>query len=203
MTELKPVKPCIKCGGLERYAKGNCKQCARALAAASRAANPGRIESWAAANPEKVAASRLARYAKNADTLRARSAAYYAKNKERRKAAMARWQAENPQQASDSRAAWNAANPEARRIYQHNRKESARGGVLSPGLPDVLFILQKGLCPCCGQPLGDNYHLDHIMPLALGGTNTDDNMQLLRQRCNNQKHAKHPIDFMQSRGFLL
>jgi 5-methylcytosine-specific restriction endonuclease McrA len=52
-------------------------------------------------------------------------------------------------------------------------------------------------------PLGDNYHIDHIMPLALGGSNTDDNIQLLRQRCNNQKCAKHPVDFMQSRGFLL
>jgi 5-methylcytosine-specific restriction endonuclease McrA len=53
------------------------------------------------------------------------------------------------------------------------------------------------------QPLGDNYHLDHITPITLGGSNTDDNMQLLRQRCNNQKYNKHPIDFMQSRGFLL
>ena len=76
-------------------------------------------------------------------------------------------------------------------------------GVLTNGLTAKLFVLQKGLCPCCAQPLGDNYHLDHIMPLALGGSNTDDNIQLLRQRCNRQKHAKHPIDFMQSRGFLL
>lgn len=55
----------------------------------------------------------------------------------------------------------------------------------------------------CGKPLGDAYHLDHVMPLALGGSNTDDNMQLLRDRCNLQKHAKHPVDFMQERGFLL
>jgi hypothetical protein len=25
----------------------------------------------------------------------------------------------------------------------------------------------------------------------------------LRSRCNQQKHAKHPVDFMQERGFLL
>jgi 5-methylcytosine-specific restriction endonuclease McrA len=45
--------------------------------------------------------------------------------------------------------------------------------------------------------------MDHIIPLALGGTNTDDNIQLLRAKCNKQKGAKHPIDFMQQRGFLL
>ena len=38
---------------------------------------------------------------------------------------------------------------------------------------------------------------------ALGGLNADSNMQLLRAECNLQKSAKHPVDFMQSRGFLL
>lgn len=46
-------------------------------------------------------------------------------------------------------------------------------------------------------------HLDHIVPVAMGGPNIDENIQLLRQRCNNQKHSKHPVDFMQQRGFLL
>jgi 5-methylcytosine-specific restriction endonuclease McrA len=45
--------------------------------------------------------------------------------------------------------------------------------------------------------------MDHIIPLALGGANTDDNIQLLRATCNLQKHTKHPIDFMQQRGYLL
>lgn len=71
------------------------------------------------------------------------------------------------------------------------------------GERDVISIAPPNHETCCGLPLGDNYHIDHIMPLALGGSNTDDNIQLLRQRCNNQKCAKHPVDFMQSRGFLL
>lgn len=80
---------------------------------------------------------------------------------------------------------------------------AATGQRLSKGLREKLMASQRGLCVCCGEILGENAHLDHIMPIALGGSNTDDNMQLLRQRCNNQKHAKHPVDFMQSRGFLL
>jgi 5-methylcytosine-specific restriction endonuclease McrA len=79
----------------------------------------------------------------------------------------------------------------------------ASGGKLSPDLAERLYELQGGKCACCGKPLGEKYHLDHIMPLALGGANTDDNMQLLTARCNIQKSAKHPIDFMQERGFLL
>lgn len=45
--------------------------------------------------------------------------------------------------------------------------------------------------------------MDHILPLALGGTNVDENIQLLRKRCNLQKCAMHPVDFMQSKGRLL
>ena len=131
--------------------------------------------------------------------------ARYAANPERYKAGSAAWQAKNPDRLKTNVSAWQKANPEARRIHRQNRRarERANGGILSKGLEQKLFKLQKGKCPCCKQPLGNNFNLDHIVPLALGGSNTDDNIQLLRQRCNNQKNAKHPIDFMQQRGFLL
>lgn len=102
-------------------------------------------------------------------------------------------------------AVYRKSNPTKCKIFTENRRarKLKAGGVLSQGLAIRLFKLQRGKCPCCNQPLGTNYHLDHIMPLFLGGSNDDSNIQLLRQRCNNQKHAKHPVDFMQSRGFLL
>jgi len=51
--------------------------------------------------------------------------------------------------------------------------------------------------------LGNNFNLDHIIPLSLGGRNEDCNIQLLRASCNFRKGAKHPIVYMQERGFLL
>jgi 5-methylcytosine-specific restriction endonuclease McrA len=51
--------------------------------------------------------------------------------------------------------------------------------------------------------LEGGYHLDHIVSLKRGGDNVDSNMQLLTKRCNQNKSAKDPIAFMQSRGFLL
>ena len=123
----------------------------------------------------------------------------------RAKAASAAWQKANPAKARAKAAAWQKANPEARRIISQNRRarKLANGGKLSKGLSAKLFKLQKGKCPCCNQPLGDDYHMDHIMPLAKGGANEDLNIQLLRQQCNQQKSAKDPIEFMQSRGKLL
>lgn len=126
----------------------------------------------------------------------------YHLRKERSNANSRAWYEANKSASSQRGKAWRAANPHAARVHNGTRR-SRRNGRLSGNIVARLMKLQRGMCACCRQPLGANYHLDHIMPLALGGTNTDDNVQLLRQRCNNQKHAKHPVDFMQSRGFLL
>lgn len=176
---------------------------------------------WQAANRDKVNASAAKRYAANPDKKNAATAKWAAANPEKVKAAYAKWRAANTdkrkalaikwyaanlEKAKARAVAWNAAHPEIMRIHCHNRRarQRANGGVLSKGLAGKLFKLQRGKCACgCGQPLGTDYHLDHIMPVALGGTNTDDNIQLLTATCNMQKSAKHPVDFMQQRGFLL
>jgi len=144
-------------------------------------------------------------------------AAWYAANKVRRNKTIATWQAANADKsrlahaawyvinsktAKETHAAWRSANPEKCRIYGHTRRARKLGvvGKLSHGLAGRLFVSQMGMCPCCDQPLGDKFEMDHIMPLFLQGTNTDDNIQLLRRSCNRQKHAKHPDVFMQQRG---
>ena len=141
----------------------------------------------------------------NKDQFESCKADWRAKSHEKIAAANANWRLKNIDSIKIKQAAWQAANPEACRINRQNRRarQNEPMGILSHGLSEKLFRLQKGMCPCCSQPLGDNFHLDHIVPLALGGSHADGNIQLLRARCNLQKHAKDPIDFMQSRGFLL
>lgn len=189
------TKFCKKCNTeTERDKRGTCKPCVKARNAAWRAANPEKLKSikaaWRVSNPESARASR---------------AAWKAANREKEKARGVAWVSANREKVNTKNAAWRAANRELTRVYYSNRRARKRdvGGKLSTGLADRLFKLQRGKCACCGLPLGDNYHLDHIMPLALEGPNTDDNMQLLRATCNQEKWKKHPVDFMQQRGFLL
>lgn len=178
----------------ERYKDGKCKPCANRRSAKWRIENPiidpTYHKNWVAENKEK------------SDLAKRR---WYDKNREKKRKNDLRWYNENKDKASAKRARWAKENRDKVNAGWQNRKAKklAIPGKLSNGLKEKLFSLQRGKCACCGLPLGDNYHLDHIMPLALGGPNTDDNIQLLRQRCNNQKHAKHPVDFMQERGFLL
>jgi hypothetical protein len=141
----------------------------------------------------------------NSAKIRASNLQYKAKNAEKIKEYNAQFRIENLEKMRERSRKNRLKNPERGRIDAHNRRSRKRnnGGKLSNGLAEKLYKLQKGKCACCGKRLGDDYHLDHILPLALGGENIDSNMQLLSSMCNQQKHAKHPIEFMQSRGFLL
>lgn len=133
------------------------------------------------------------------------AAKYRLENANKVKQAQDDWRARNLDQQKTYKQKYFAENVDsfyARSANRRARKLSV-GGKLTLDLSSKLFKLQKGKCACCKKPLGSNYHMDHIMPLALGGSNTDDNIQLLRARCNLQKQAKHPVDFMRQRGYLL
>jgi len=140
------------------------------------------LAEWRKANPQKAALYRPK------EILRRYSRTYYEKHKEEIKAAVAEYRRQNPDKI---------------RALEHSRRGREKSGRLSQNIVETLFKKQKGLCVCCHAKLGDDFHLDHIFPLALGGTNTDDNVQLLKSKCNLQKNAKHPIDFMRERGYLL
>lgn len=61
----------------------------------------------------------------------------------------------------------------------------------------LLAESQDNLCTCCGSPLiKGNKHLDHIMPIALGGSNYVSNLQYLCRFCNLTKNASHPDDWI-------
>ena len=129
--------------------------------------------------------------------------------------AVRKWKLKNPDKVKEAKAAWYRKHKEEiaekdrlagwSRVNGVNRRARVRncGGRIPVGYDKVLFILQKGKCPCCRKELGDDYHIDHIIPLALGGDNSKGNFQLLRKQCNQKKYAKHPVDYMQSKGFLL
>ena len=225
VINIVPVaEACKKCGAAEKHPSGACKACARVSGAAWREANKDQKKAtalaWNLANKDRKKATDAAWYAANAETKNAKVAARRAANPERHKACNAAyseknqkeiasrnavWRSENPERVRAWSAKWAKANPDSARLRRQARRarEANSGGKLTKGLTDKLFTLQKGTCPCCNQPLGNDYHLDHIMPLALGGLNVDGNIQLLRAICNQQKHAAHPVDFMQSRGFLI
>lgn len=173
------VKPCVKCGAADRDKRGKCRPCVKALAARRYAANPERVK--------------------------ANAAMWRAKNIDRMKALAVRWNAENSELKKALAAKWNAENPEIVASYRHKRRarKLAAGGTFTGADIEKMLKLQKSKCVVCKVDISKGYHIDHVMPLALGGHNGITNIQLLCPKCNRSKGAKHPIDFMQENGFLL
>lgn len=61
---------------------------------------------------------------------------------------------------------------------------------------DVVWERDKGLCGICkGQvDINENWHLDHIIPLAKGGLHCYDNVQVAHSACNLSKGNRVPDD---------
>lgn len=94
------------------------------------------------------------------------------------------------------------ANPEKYREYAH-RRSGRKVGRLPRGTVKELIALQRNRCAICKCSVTSGYHVDHVMPLALGGTHEKGNIQILCPTCNVRKNAKHPIRYAQELGMLL
>jgi 5-methylcytosine-specific restriction endonuclease McrA len=188
------IKPCRACGEVDRYTSGKCKPCSRKRVSKYYEANREKMNEdsrkWRQANHQKVVERDREYYEANLDKVNYRGRKWYKDNYER---------------ALENNRKWKQSNPDKLREYDQNRRalKKGNGGTLSKDIVQTLMNLQKGKCACCNKSLKDGYHLDHIMPIALGGKNSDDNVQLLTPKCNLSKGAKHPIDYMRVKGRLI
>jgi 5-methylcytosine-specific restriction endonuclease McrA len=81
---------------------------------------------------------------------------------------------------------------ESRKRHLRNLLIRKNGGSHSQGEIEELRIRQANCCAYCGIDLLDRGHIDHIMPLSLGGPNSIDNIQITCASCNCTKGAMHP-----------
>lgn len=128
----------------------------------------------------------------------------YLRNKVRYNAAAKLYRTENKEQIRSADQLKRQINPAQYAAYKRNYKHRKQQAGKHTG-KEVSAILkaQHGKCAYCRMETSKRYHVDHIMPLALGGSNDRTNLQILCAPCNQAKSAKHPITFAQSLGMLL
>ena len=58
-----------------------------------------------------------------------------------------------------------------------------------------LFLKRKGICAACTQKIdaGKAWDIDHTLPLALGGTNEPNNLQILCRPCHRAKTSQSDV----------
>ena len=129
------------------------------------------------------------------------------------------WYAANKTEALERQKAYRQRNPltneqkEARRIKAAVRRaldpakgkdarhaDRAKRRSIGPFLTraKIAEMLANAVCVSCGSL--DNPEIDHIMPIALGGTHDADNLQILCRPCNRSKGSKHPDEWKGRKG---
>lgn len=141
--------------------------------------------------------------------VKAARAAWYQANRERIRAEQTKRNIERSAENVERARAWAEANPERARelfrIARSRRRARIKGAEGSHTAEDLkeIFNAQKGRCAYCRASLKAGKHVDHIKPLARGGSNDRANIQYLCPPCNLAKNAKDPIDFARERGLLV
>lgn len=174
---LRVTKTCTKCGEVkpvDAFAKDktkrdgrypSCKSCRLVYGEANRAALLAYNQRWRAENPEKM------------------------------RAAVNRWHAGHKEQALRQAAAWKQAHPEEVLAYKRSRgsvdeqrrraRKASAGGTYTAAEWRALCAALGNRCLACGSagPLT----VDHVVPLAMGGSNGVENLQPLCNPCNVRK----------------
>lgn len=104
------------------------------------------------------------------------------------------------------RAIWREQNKDKVLVAARNRSIQKRGAGGTHTTADLAAIIkaQRHRCAYCRADLRKvTKNLDHIVPLASGGTNDRTNLQYTCAPCNLSKRAKDSIVFARFRGMLL
>jgi 5-methylcytosine-specific restriction endonuclease McrA len=155
---------------------------------------------WREKNREAYLKGKAARYAADPEKMRMLAIEYRASPKGQRMKENYR-----PRKLA-LLAAWKKANPDRVRATRHRRRARELGIAGDCSAHDVADLArrQEYRCAWCKERLPKRgYHLDHVFPLKLGGTNDRSNLQLLCRNCNCRKGAKHPLEFARLEGRLL
>lgn len=159
---------------------------------------------WYAENKERASEYSRLHYQANKSRYAERHKAWVDVNQDRKREMDRQWRADNQEAVRSSRDNWKRQNWGRVLASNRNRRSMQRMAQGTHTADDVqnLLSLQRNRCAHCSNKL-TSCHVDHITPLALGGSNWPSNLQILCPTCNMQKHAKDPIEWKQQCGMLI
>jgi 5-methylcytosine-specific restriction endonuclease McrA len=146
---------------------------------------------WHAENRERLNAQRRHRYATDA-AYREYRKAKAAELDQRDGSRLAQWVADHPEEHAAAQRRYKAEHPE--QVLADARVRRAR----QAGAPRVERIYRavvwqrdEGVCHLCSTAADPiDWHLDHVVPLARGGSHTYDNVAVAHPLCNMRKGAR-------------
>ncbi len=144
-----------------------------------------RMAEWRSSHPEESKERKRACYRKHATQYRAAAAAYHSSHR-----------GDKADYDRVYHPAYLKAHPEVSRAGTAARRaRKVSNGPVERILPSEIWKRDGGICGLCGLAAdARNWHLDHILPLALGGPHTNDNVQVAHPSCNLRKGARRALE---------
>jgi 5-methylcytosine-specific restriction endonuclease McrA len=176
-----------------------CKPCHRIVARRWKAAHRTEViakhKEWRHANPEKMRQYGLTNRERNREALRVRKKVYRETHREQVRAQEYAWVRANRDWVRAKSREYQARHPEVRRMKVRQRRARVKGagGTIPVADWKNLLISLGSRCLCCGAT--GHLTLDHVIPLARGGTHTIDNAQPLCKSCNCRKQHRFVFDW--------
>jgi 5-methylcytosine-specific restriction endonuclease McrA len=204
MFDILTHRRCVQCGELKqnsefRLLRHKCRACEREYTKLYRSKYPEKAKEsqrkYKSNNPEKVMEimrkSHSKYYKENRTTVLQKNREWKASNKALALELTRQWQVKNADRYHEYNKQWKKENADKVCLQGQKRRASKRGsgGTITAKEWRELQNKYDNKCLCCGKT-GGKLTLDHVVPLALGGTHTIDNAQPLCSLCNSKKGAK-------------
>ena len=197
-------KECSKCGEIKLISEfnkhvnardGHTEQCRSCISEQSRKKyeeNPEqakeRARRYREENPEKVKEQKRKERENNLDRYQEYLRQYYQENQETIKERSRKHYEENTERHQECARQWRKENIGKKRSYEAKRRALEKStSTTDPWELQQIALFYKD-CP-------KGRHVDHILPLALGGCHELSNLQHLKNRLNESKGAKHPDEW--------
>lgn len=172
-----------------------CKACNRAYVQANKASVYAKNQAYREGVKEQIAVTNKHWYEKNRERILLNKRGYYERRREDILEKMALQYREHQDKIRQRRLEWRNANRDTVAHWNRLTKAQRRGaeGTHTKAEARALLERQEYCCANCeANLLLIEPHLDHFVPLILGGTNYVSNLQWLCATCNLTKGGKDP-----------
>ena len=218
---MNKTKPCSKCKEVKLLSEYNKNSRSKdGLKAQCRLCCKAYNNQWSKDNKQRKAESTAKWYKENKERKRKYTADWYKNNKERKSQTNKEWLEKNRERRKEVQKEYRRRNKE--RISEYNKKyqqdkpeisrektrryRSRKRELFVEDIKEKELIDRDGtLCSYCRKELEFGtktaVHVDHVIPLSLGGIHDPNNLVLACRSCNTSKRDENPKDWVRDRNY--